>query len=227
MGQYYMPIFITENGDVSTLYAHEFDNGLKLMEHSYIGNYFVNAALSLIENTPLRVAWIGDYSDDPYEDLYSTKMAKEDFLRHYGMAWNEKDLHKLSKDTFAARKLSSLCTMKTNNKYLINHTEKKYVHFGEYIAASKWSEKGAWENGRYNAFASYDMCIHPLPLLTACGNDRGGGDYREGHPCYEQVGLWAFDLLEYAAKVPKGYEKVVFYFSEQKTVDPIERGEVS
>ena len=46
MGQYYMPTLIAEDGTVSTLYSHQYDNGLKLMEHSYIGNKFVNAVLT-------------------------------------------------------------------------------------------------------------------------------------------------------------------------------------
>lgn len=219
MGQYYTPTFITETNEVSTLYAHEFDNGLKLMEHSYIGNNFVNAALSLIENRPLRVAWIGDYADNPYEDLYSTKLPEEDFLRYYKIAWDEKDSYRLSKSAFNTRKLNSLCTMKTDKKLLINHITRQYINLGEYIAENKWTEKGAYENGRYNAFATYDMCIHPLPLLTACGNDRGGGDYRENHPGYDKVGLWAFDAIEYALKAPKDYEKVIFHFSEKE--DPV------
>lgn len=227
MGQYYTPTLIDDKDNVSTLYCRDFGNGAKLMEHSYIGNTFVNAAMTLIENTPLRVAWIGDYSDDPYEDLYATKLPKEDFLRYYNMAWDDDDAHKLPRSSFGTRKLNSLCTLQTNKKHLINHTTKQYIHFGEYIAANKWTEKGAYENGRYNSFATYDMCVHPLPLLTACGNDRGGGDYYEDHPCYGKVGLWAFDLLEYAAKVPKGYEKVTFQFTEQIRLSPEEGSEVS
>ena len=48
MGQYYMPTLISEDGTVRTLYSHAYDNGLKLMEHSYIGNNFVNAVLTLL-----------------------------------------------------------------------------------------------------------------------------------------------------------------------------------
>ncbi len=60
MGQYYMPTLIAEDGSIRTLYSHAYDNGLKLMEHSYIGNDFVNAASTLIWQNPCRVAWIGD-----------------------------------------------------------------------------------------------------------------------------------------------------------------------
>ena len=46
MGQYYMPTLIAEDGTVSTLYSHQYDNGLKLMEHSYIGNRFAPNAFT-------------------------------------------------------------------------------------------------------------------------------------------------------------------------------------
>lgn len=49
MGQYYMPTLIAEDGAVSTLYSHQYDNDLKLMEHSYIRNNFVNAMIDCSE----------------------------------------------------------------------------------------------------------------------------------------------------------------------------------
>ena len=41
MGQYYQPLLIDDSGSMITAYSHDFDNGLKLMEHSWIGNNFV------------------------------------------------------------------------------------------------------------------------------------------------------------------------------------------
>ena len=54
------------------------------------------------------------------------------------------------------------------------------------------------------------LCI----LLTACGNDRGGGDYREGFPGYEHVGTWAFDIIEISDKAPKDYTSVNYEFRD-------------
>jgi hypothetical protein len=49
MGQYYKPIILgntPKEGEHETvkawMYSHEYDNGLKLMEHSYQGNNFVS-----------------------------------------------------------------------------------------------------------------------------------------------------------------------------------------
>ena len=45
MGQYYKPV---NTEDLSFLYSHAYDSGLKLMEHSWIGNDFVGAVMSLM-----------------------------------------------------------------------------------------------------------------------------------------------------------------------------------
>lgn len=66
MGQYYLPTLQDVNGDGSfkTFHSHEYDNGLKLMEHSYIGNNFVAAVLSELVDKPMALWWLGDYTED-------------------------------------------------------------------------------------------------------------------------------------------------------------------
>ena len=65
MGQYYKPMSIDK---MEHVYSHDYGNGLKLMEHSYIGNNFVNTVESLL--TPKgkwyknRIVWAGDYVDE-------------------------------------------------------------------------------------------------------------------------------------------------------------------
>jgi len=68
MGQYYKPVMLNENREpLASIYSHDYDNGLKLMEHSYIGNKFVEAFE--FQLTPegnyhkSRVMWVGDYSE--------------------------------------------------------------------------------------------------------------------------------------------------------------------
>ena len=87
MGQYYIPTLIAEDGTASTLYSHQYDNGLKLMEHSYIGNRFVNAVLTQLWKHPMMVAWIGDYSDGIGGDPYEAKLPYEEFMRFFDIAW--------------------------------------------------------------------------------------------------------------------------------------------
>ena len=64
MGQYYRTLLVFEDGLEECVNANQYDNGVKLMEHSWVGNNFVNAVLGAIENNPARVAWIGDYAVD-------------------------------------------------------------------------------------------------------------------------------------------------------------------
>ena len=65
MGQYYKPISVEKK---EYLLAHDYDNGLKLMEHSYLGNNFVNEVVALIQKGGAwykdQIVWAGDYAED-------------------------------------------------------------------------------------------------------------------------------------------------------------------
>lgn len=206
MGQYYMPTLIEEDGSIRTLYAPAYGNGLKIMEHSYIGNSFVNAVLTLLWNKPCRIAWIGDYSETVCGDLYESKLPREDFMRYYKAVWGKDRDHLL-----VHPQPQDILTIVSNRKFLVNHTQRAYIHIGEFIAANKWTEA---DYG--GAPDTYDKCINPLPLLTACGNGRGAGDYYDDYPGYADVGSWAFDIIEATDKCPENFTKVSFHFSEQE-----------
>ena len=64
MGQYYKPINLTKK---QWLYSHDYHNGLKLMEHSYIGNSFMQIIEQLLSPTGSwhkdPIVWAGDYAD--------------------------------------------------------------------------------------------------------------------------------------------------------------------
>ena len=66
-------------------------------------------------------------------------------------------------------------------RFIVNHTKKQYVE-----------KKGD---------------IHPLPILTAEGNGRGGGDY---YGDSTHVGTWARDVISVENEVPTGYTELVF-----------------
>ena len=210
MGQYYKPVLIDEQGNISTLYSHQYDNGLKLMEHSYIGNNFVNAVSTQLWKHPMRLAWVGDYSDSMDGDPYESKLPHEQFMKYYNAAWCEDDdqwhIHPAPRN---------IVTMKSR-RFIVNHSQQCYIDLRKYIDANHWTETGSYDHGVFDPFATYDMCIHPLPLLTACGNGRGGGDYYDSHPDYDKVGIWAFDLIELTDKRPQGYAPVELHFTEQQ-----------
>jgi hypothetical protein len=71
MGQYYLGV-VSEAGSrdefatgiVGYAHAHRLDNGLKLMEHSYLGNAVPGAVEARLAQSPARVVWAGDYADE-------------------------------------------------------------------------------------------------------------------------------------------------------------------
>ena len=44
--------------------THPSNNGLKLMEHSYVGNDYVDSIMKLLLNTPRQLRWVCDYTDE-------------------------------------------------------------------------------------------------------------------------------------------------------------------
>jgi hypothetical protein len=107
MGQYYQSSILAENKKtvIAFVYSHDYDNGLKLMEHSYIGNNFVRAFESLIKNKPQRVVWAGDYAD-------KCKGLKTNVFDRC------KDKLKVNPTDFPTERES---------RYVINHTKKQFV----------------------------------------------------------------------------------------------------
>lgn len=164
-------------------------DGLKLMEHAWMGNQFVNGVVGEIDGNPCAVAWVGDYADDPtdFDGRYTEDV--------YRSVWCEGGLPE-----------SPFSEVPENHPsgFLVNHTKGVFLDLAEY--AKRATHKPEWSNGSW--------CIHPLPLLTAIGNDRGGGDYRSCHPNIGSVGCWAMDVIEYMRGRPGmpevDYDGIVF-----------------
>jgi len=224
MGQYYRPIIMGKRyGVQGYLYSWDYNNGQKLLEHSYMGNNFVNAVLRKIDHQPMRVAWMGDYADEPYpedsdqdREPYQRKLPKAQFKQIWRSAYSWIDNGADRKPT--ARKIHPEplegfdSPDRFDGWYLINHSSREYVDLGKFQKENGWVESWTDRDGQK---VSYWMAIHPLPLLTACGNDRGGGDYHEKYPDFDLVGIWAFDLIEFANYKPVGFTERVVNFTEQ------------
>ena len=114
MGQYYTPV-IKRGNKMRRVYSHDFHNGLKLTEHSYVGNNFVNVVANEIVDNPAQLYWVGDYAETT--DFKSESM----FKRIYGYAW--------------AQKVKDRTTVENPNQefnwaedwYYINHTKKQFM----------------------------------------------------------------------------------------------------
>ena len=122
MGQYYKAYIESAEG-VSVLYSWDYGSGLKLMEHSWLGNDFVNAAYTLIEDNPSKVAWVGDYSTDVGVDE-----------EVYRICWGDGD---------------NEVSIKPNDYfkngaegYLVNITKKQYIDLAEYEKLA--TDKDGW-----------------------------------------------------------------------------------
>jgi len=176
MGQYYEPVLIDESG------IHVYDigkidamTGYKLMEHSWISNSSVNSIARKILDNPMHVIWMGDYGDDdPRINEISQGMDA------YVKAWknNEKELIECD----------PVDIIEDGPYYLVNYTKKEFVDMDDYIS---------------KMISESDMCVHPLPLLTAVGNGQGGGDYYGRNE--DSVGYWAGDLIELTKSRPETY----------------------
>ena len=161
----------------------------KLLEHSWWENSFVNSFSERIYNKLGRVIWVGDYADEPDDFDFSNCSAS--YIPCYREVWGDK-----------VQTLSSTSTdFKLDDKFLINYDTKQFVDLNEYKAKS--IDKHGW-------------CIHPLPLLTAVGNGRGGGDFHEGNIGFENVGIWAWHLLTISDAPEKDFTKLNLIFIEKR-----------
>ena len=160
MGQGYRAIILSDDGKVirTWLDPHEHNNGYKLIEHSYVGNEFVEAVESLICPTGMfyksRIVWAGDYGDsEPGAE--------------------SKNLYELADERPISR---PHVEDMSEYLYVVNHTKQEYMYKGP---------RGS---------------MHCLPLMTAEGNGRGGGDYNG--PSMDLVGRWARDVISVEKEAP-------------------------
>lgn len=208
MGQYYKPVILTDDNKPE-IYASswDFQNGAKLMEHSYIGNTLVGAVEYMIEDDEAKIVWAGDYADGEQDN-------EENNI--YDIVDNEdNNVMKITPQYFAKEKkkgVDYICAMfqrtSKRTRYIINHTKKQFVDKTKCpVSNDEWK-----------------LSINPLPLLTAEGNGRGGGDYN-GVNC-NLVGSWARNLISVSVNHPgDDYEEIIPNFMEYHC-DWVVNGEV-
>jgi hypothetical protein len=181
MGQYYKPINIDKKEFV---YSHNYNNGLKLMEHSWIGNDFVGVIENLIAEGGDwhgdRIVWAGDYADPD-------KGRKNNLYSIIG----DKEGNEIQPEV-----------TKNKYRYVLNMDTKEFVDTKKIPVSDVYTDDKGKE---------WPFMIHPLPLLTCEGNGRGGGDFHKGDPL---VGKWARNRISVSTKKPKGYTEIEFNLFE-------------
>lgn len=181
MGQYYKPVNMDKKQFV---YSHNYNNGLKLMEHSWIGNNFVGVVEDLIAEGGAwhgdRIVWAGDYTDEEKNRKYN--------LYHI-IGHNDKN------------EIKPEPTGK-KYRYVLNMDTKEFVDTKKIPLSDVYVD----DNGK-----EWPYIIHPLPLLTCDGNGRGGGDFHKEDPI---VGTWARCRVSVSTIKPKGYKEIEFNLFE-------------
>lgn len=124
MGQYFKPCVLKKNYKnvkqpvISGLYSHEFGNGLKLMEHSWVGNNFVRAAMQLIAKYKgYPFVWCGDYAEGIFTDI-NGESANAYMLIH---TITPSELEEIVKEN----------GIEENYKYIVNYTKREYIEIPE------------------------------------------------------------------------------------------------
>ena len=117
MGQHYIAIILSDikrTPEIMRMWMnpHDYNNGAKLMEHSYIGNNFVQAFEHLISPEGMfymsRIVWAGDYAE-PEKNNETDNLYTNLYNNYNGLLQCPK-----SNDTSSYR-------------YIVNHSKKLYV----------------------------------------------------------------------------------------------------
>jgi hypothetical protein len=148
MGQYFMCVFLAEDGKYIRAFVDpsSYGHGLKLAEHSYVGNSVMNSIEFMLSPSGIfyksRLVWAGDYADP--------ETSGQDNADTQGPGPNPYTLYSACHDQMD--KMVYL-NKKSEFQYILNHTKKLFI-----------DKKKIKE-------------IHPLPILVAEGNGSGNGDY--------------------------------------------------
>ena len=198
MGQYYYPVLSNDGKTNFKAYRAARPGGLKLMEHSWWDVELPNAVAEKLYREPAYLWWMGDYAVDKYRgedgNYYPYPDADPVLLCAYNAAHGE---------DAAPEIVTSPDVFKLDGRVLCNHTRRIFLDCDEYHTALKGL--GEW--------AEYGWVVHPLPLLTAVGNGKGGGDYFADSD-KESVGSWAGDVISVENEAPEGYAEVAYSFYE-------------
>lgn len=208
MGQYYRGVVLGKTTKKSKkiivkqafcCYAH--GNGAKLMEHSYVGNWYVKEYEYDLANEfyGYPFVWAGDYADEMYNTSVYEEACK--YIRKQATKNARKMGYRKVKDPKWFKEYekngvyASESEMAVNNKDVIAITYKYIINFDKKVFVRIPEKKGLDENGHYQ------LTIHPLPLLCADGNQRGGGDYYGTNETL--VGSWAYDRIGVSDELPE------------------------
>ena len=121
MGQYYIAVNVDKK---EFIHPHHYDNGLKLMEWSYVGNKFSTALLNLLKNR-----WKGDrvYVVGDYADLSDDSEIWYDGLKKLSEELGTDDLYDYAEANFHHLPASKVAHKRLPGRYIYNTLDKTYI----------------------------------------------------------------------------------------------------
>jgi len=114
MGAYYNAGIENKDGNKRRFCTWDMDQGAKLMEYSYIGNNYVAMVMEELLDSPKKLSWICDYSEDDYYNW-------DVFPRHKKVAVE-----------------TELQVLPDSNYYIFNHTKKVMINISELTTSDGW-----------------------------------------------------------------------------------------
>ena len=218
MGQYYT---IANVDKKEFIHPHAFEQDAKLMAFSYIcddgsANMFMSALNFLLSDRWKgdRVYVIGDYANcsecEKADKNFIPTMEKlyEEFadVGNVDDRGYETSLYSFVRDTFKELTHSDVDISFITPTYLCNSLTKEYINLRTLPIEWDYEDKNK---------GNVKVSIHPLLLLLAMGNGRGGGDYHpeEGS---ENIGKWVETSkgIFFAEEIPEGYKEFIPGFTE-------------
>ena len=165
MGQYFKAVLLgkkegNKENIIGALIPGDYANLMKITEHAYLRNSFVNAVMNTIAKYKggVRVAWAGDY-------------AKKEQYRRKNLYEIVSDMNNKGEGVY----IKNASMKNPEYRYLLNETKGEAVDLWDLPEFDGWT-------------------IHPLPILTADGNEEGGGGTYHG-TAMKYVGSWARDVI--------------------------------
>lgn len=212
MGQYYRILMERDGKKSVNLLAVEFGKdvpefnrrvGHKLLEHSWLGTLLMDAVAWKLYERPMRLAWVGDYAKQNGEDdVAKVTGGKVVFEQVWGLQ-EEGEVSKTANPIPVARAFKTPKRFDYAGRCFVDFDKKEFISFDSYIAKSTVN------------YCGWSGCISPVSLMTAVGNDRGGGDYHHNMPHFAKVGRWAWDRVGITVGAPTGFKRLDIRFRER------------
>lgn len=184
MGQYYIHV----NVDKKQAYSpSDFGSGVKLTEHTWVGNRAIQVLDTLLrgEWRGDRVVVAGDYFEVEENESLGFKLVD---VALYDVDWQSPEVEVAEANSKTVEKWEK----QQQTGFYLNYDGKEAIDLSKLPESEKWGNR-SW-------------IMSPLALMIACGNGRGGGDFKTDNPGYDCVGRWAGDHVGIEDKLPKGFD---------------------